>query len=621
MEGSDKIRGILSFLLIFPIFVFSQSLRISLDKDYAPFSFYNEKGELVGISVDFWKLFSKKTGIKIELVPVEWQTAQQMVVDGRVDAVDQIFKTPEREKIFSFSKPIFEMKSCVFFKKDLPIKNFDDLSSYIVGVLKGEGMVGILKEKNPNVRFEFFKDYSSIMKALKEGRISVFLGDDLVARYYLAKENISSGFTSLHLGTNYLYVATLKEKKSVLDLINSGLSKISEKEKQEILGNYVPVALVIPSWVTKFVLYSGAFFTIALGVVLSFVYLLRRKVAERTEQLELANEELRAQNQEIEALYEEISASQEEIEKLYLELKELSERFRNSIRELSKLVFVKDPNIFAQKLFLMMEELLEVKGVKIELENVVVGEADGETFDIAYGNEKYGRVKIEGELSIEERKTVKSLFTIISAIYAFKKLVKKERELHRDIVRTWVKALEYYDYYTRGHSEEVARYAVEIGKMFGLSGEKLEKLYWAGLLHDIGKIYVPQAILNKTGKLDAREFDVIKIHPVKGYELVKEIEGFEDVALWIRHHHERWDGKGYPDGLKGEEIEFEARILCVADSYQAMRSDRPYKRGRTVKESIQELLDKAGKQFDPEIVRRFVEFLERGGDLGTRHQG
>ncbi|WP_233186189.1 HD domain-containing phosphohydrolase [Thermotoga sp. KOL6] len=592
-----------------------------MDKDYAPFSFYNEKGELVGISVDFWKLFSKKTGIKIELVPVEWQTAQQMVVDGRVDAVDQIFKTPEREKIFSFSKPIFEMKSCVFFKKDLPIKNFDDLSSYIVGVLKGEGMVGILKEKNPNVRFEFFKDYSSIMKALKEGRISVFLGDDLVARYYLAKENISSGFTSLHLGTNYLYVATLKEKKSVLDLINSGLSKISEKEKQEILGNYVPVALVIPSWVTKFVLYSGAFFTIALGVVLSFVYLLRRKVAERTEQLELANEELRAQNQEIEALYEEISASQEEIEKLYLELKELSERFRNSIRELSKLVFVKDPNIFAQKLFLMMEELLEVKGVKIELENVVVGEADGETFDIAYGNEKYGRVKIEGELSIEERKTVKSLFTIISAIYAFKKLVKKERELHRDIVRTWVKALEYYDYYTRGHSEEVARYAVEIGKMFGLSGEKLEKLYWAGLLHDIGKIYVPQAILNKTGKLDAREFDVIKIHPVKGYELVKEIEGFEDVALWIRHHHERWDGKGYPDGLKGEEIEFEARILCVADSYQAMRSDRPYKRGRTVKESIQELLDKAGKQFDPEIVRRFVEFLERGGDLGTRHQG
>jgi len=167
----------------------------------------------------------------------------------------------------------------------------------------------------------------------------------------------------------------------------------------------------------------------------------------------------------------------------------------------------------------------------------------------------------------------------------------------------------------------VAYYAVEIGKMFNVDGEKLEKLYWAGLLHDIGKIYVPQVILNKTDKLNESEFDVVKIHPVKGYELVREIDGFEDVALWIRHHHERWDGKGYPDGLKGEEIEFEARILCVADSYQAMRSDRPYKKGKTVEESIQELLRNAGRQFDPVIVKKFVEFLRKGGDLGTGHQG
>jgi polar amino acid transport system substrate-binding protein len=157
--------------------------------------------------------------------------------------------------------------------------------------------------------------------------------------------------------------------------------------------------------------------------------------------------------------------------------------------------------------------------------------------------------------------------------------------------------------------------------MFDLGDEKLEKLYWAGLLHDIGKIYVPQVVLNKTSKLDEREFELIKIHPVRGYELVKEIEGFEDVAIWIRHHHERWDGKGYPDGLKGEEIPFEARVLCVADSYQAMRSDRPYKRGKSVEESIQELRRNAGRQFDSAIVEKFIEFLEGGGDLGTGHQG
>ena len=93
------------------------------------------------------------------------------------------------------------------------------------------------------------------------------------------------------------------------------------------------------------------------------------------------------------------------------------------------------------------------------------------------------------------------------------------------------------------------------------------------------------------------------------------------MALWIRHHHERWDGRGYPDGLKGEEIELEARMLCVADSYQAMRSDRPYRKGKTVEEAIQELLRNAGKQFDPMIVEKFVEFLREEGDLGTGHQG
>ncbi|PLV56199.1 HD domain-containing phosphohydrolase [Thermotoga sp. SG1] len=614
-------RGVAFFFLILSVFVFSQHLRIALDEDYAPFSFYDENGNFVGISIDFWKLFSEKTGIEVELVPAKWQLAQQMVLEKQVDAIDQIFKTPEREKLLSFSKPVFEMRSCVFFRKDLPVENFSDLSSYVVGALRGEGMVSTLLQKNPDVRFEFFDNYSSLMKALKEREISVFLGDDIVARYYLSKEELLSDFLTLHLETNNLYVAVLKENKSILEVINSGLSLVSEDEKNKIIRRYIPLVVVVPSWLMKVIFYGSVVFSVALGISVAFVYLLRRKVEEQTYQLKLKNEELEAQNEEIEALYQEVSANQEEIERLYSEIRELNERFRYSIKELSKLVFIEDTSKFASELAEIIRDLLEAKNVKVVLDDQTFGEANGETFEISHSKKSHGYVMIEGDLGEDEREVLRAFLNIVSAIHTYRELVRKEKKLHRDIVRTWVRALEYYDYYTKGHSEEVAYYAVEIGKMFNMDGKKLEKLYWAGLLHDIGKIYVPQIILNKTDKLNEREFDVIKIHPAKGYELVKEIDGFEDVALWIRHHHERWDGKGYPDGLKGEEIEFEARILCVSDSYQAMRSDRPYKKGKTVEEAIQELLRNAGRQFDPVIVEKFIEFLRKGGDLGTGHQG
>ncbi|ACM23581.1 Metal dependent phosphohydrolase [Thermotoga neapolitana DSM 4359] len=557
----------------------------------------------------------------MELVPVKWQLAQQMVLEKKVDAIDQIFKTPEREEFLSFSKPVFEMRSCVFFRKDLPVKTFSDLSSYVVGALRGEGMVDVLLRKNPDVRFEFFDNYSSMMEALKKREISVFLGDDVVARYYLSKEGLLSDFLTLHLETNYLHVAVLKGNESILETVNSGLSLVSEDERNEIIRRYIPLIVVTPPWLMKVVFYGSVLFSTALGISLAFVYLLRRKVEEKTLQLKLKNEELKAQNEEIEALYQEVSANQEEIERLYSEIRELNDRFRHSIKELSKLVFIEDTSKFASELAEIIRDLIGAKSVKVVLDDQVIGEASGETFEISHSKESHGYVVIEGDLDEDEREVLQAFLNIVSAIHTYIEMVRKEKKLHRDIVRTWVRALEYYDYYTKGHSEEVAYYAVEIGKMFNVDGEKLEKLYWAGLLHDIGKIYVPQVILNKTDKLNESEFDVVKIHPVKGYELVREIDGFEDVALWIRHHHERWDGKGYPDGLKGEEIEFEARILCVADSYQAMRSDRPYKKGKTVEESIQELLRNAGRQFDPVIVKKFVEFLRKGGDLGTGHQG
>ena len=176
-------------------------------------------------------------------------------------------------------------------------------------------------------------------------------------------------------------------------------------------------------------------------------------------------------------------------------------------------------------------------------------------------------------------------------------------------IRALAVALEAKDRYTYGHADRVARLSVEIGKRMGLSDRDLEMLQYAGILHDIGKIGVRDEILNKPGRYTTEEFEEMKQHPVIGSRIVAGVRALERGALWIRHHHERYDGTGYPDGLKGEEIPLGARIIAVADAFDAMLYDRPYKAGRPLPEVIAELKRCAGTHFDPKVVDVLLELI------------
>jgi HD-GYP domain-containing protein (c-di-GMP phosphodiesterase class II) len=163
------------------------------------------------------------------------------------------------------------------------------------------------------------------------------------------------------------------------------------------------------------------------------------------------------------------------------------------------------------------------------------------------------------------------------------------------------RAVDAKDSYTRSHSETVSNLCVMIGGELDLEPGRLAKLRIAGLLHDVGKIGTPDAILNKPSSLTAAEYETIKEHPAVGEGILRAAD-LDDEATWIRHHHERPDGGGYPDGLRYDEIPIESRIIGVADAFEAMISDRPYSRGRTEAEALQELEDYSGKQFDPDCV-------------------
>jgi hypothetical protein len=165
--------------------------------------------------------------------------------------------------------------------------------------------------------------------------------------------------------------------------------------------------------------------------------------------------------------------------------------------------------------------------------------------------------------------------------------------------------------WTHGHSERVTEYALAIGRELGFSEEDQDDLHRAGLLHDLGKVSIPSAVLNKPGKLSDDEYRLMQGHPAEGERIIEPIQAFSGIRTIIRQHHERWDGKGYPDGLSGEQIHPGARLMAVADVYDALYSDRPYRDGWPQEKVINFLREESGKMFEPAVVQVFLKLLEK----------
>ena len=165
------------------------------------------------------------------------------------------------------------------------------------------------------------------------------------------------------------------------------------------------------------------------------------------------------------------------------------------------------------------------------------------------------------------------------------------------------------DRYTGGHSSRVAGYCREIALHMDLPHEQTEEIVLAAALHDIGKIGVPDSVLLKQGSLNDEEFEWIRKHPEFGWMAVRNVDGFQNASLMVLHHHERWDGKGYPGNLRGSEIPLGSTIIAVADSFDALTTDRPYRKGRTSEEAIREICRCVGTQFRAEPVRAFCDSM------------
>jgi putative nucleotidyltransferase with HDIG domain len=196
------------------------------------------------------------------------------------------------------------------------------------------------------------------------------------------------------------------------------------------------------------------------------------------------------------------------------------------------------------------------------------------------------------------------------AIDRWKSLERRIDTINLSVIKSFSKAVGTRDPYTMQHSESVARLLTEFCEYMGLSVHDMNRAFLAGIVHDIGKIGVLESILNKLGPLTEEEYALMKQHAPKGAEILEGIDGFEEVAHIVRHHHERYDGTGYPEGLANEQIPLLSRMMTVCDSYDAMTSERIYRKACSPTEALLEIERCSGTQFDPEIARKFCEYIQ-----------
>ena len=218
--------------------------------------------------------------------------------------------------------------------------------------------------------------------------------------------------------------------------------------------------------------------------------------------------------------------------------------------------------------------------------------------------------KKEGLFDEQDRDVLSALANQVATAVENANLYRELKETFYDTSQALAETIEKRDPYTGGHTQRVMNYSVEIGQMMGLSGEVMEALRLAAILHDIGKIGVRDSILLKSDRLDREEALIMNRHAEFGSEILSHVRKLSHVIPGVRGHHERYDGTGYPDGLRGDEIPLIARVIAVADTFDAMTTDRPYRKAMDAKTAVNELLRHSGTQFDGEIVGQFVRCME-----------
>ncbi|MEN3008511.1 HD domain-containing phosphohydrolase [Pseudothermotoga sp.] len=630
-------------------FSFSITVRVGIYNN--PPQVFLSNGQPAGLYIEVLEKIAKENGWKLDYVFSTFPEHLENLKNGKIDVLVSIAYTYERAQIYDYNNETLLLNwgvLCV--DEKFSYRDITDLAGKTIAISKsdvyGQAFIKELRRYSVEVELIEVSDYPDVLQAVKEKRAV----GGIVSRIYAAQnyEKFNVKITGTIFSPVELRFAFPKDSplnKTLIPAIDKALEvlKSDERAYSALLARYLGMEKqVVPRWL------AIAFLVVGISAVgfASWTMSLRTLVRLRTKQLTKANEELQQLHEEALAQNQEISALNEQLQSTFTQLEDAVKKFTDMIWLLSNVSADAPREEFYERFLLATQKLSSNSCVVLLQGDVCLSVEDdsikkvllSRSVDVPEGisqvSEELSRIagkhfdrafciNIDDEMKLVflyadkfqiEPDLAKGLASVLSLYTRLKKHEEMLISLSEGIAQAFLKTLEFHEQYTAKHSETVKSYAFKMARKLNLDENETRLISCAAMIHDMGKLAIPKTILNKPEKLSPDEFELVKQHPVVAAEIVKHIKGLEDLATIIRHHHERWDGTGYPDGLAGEDIPLGARIICIADAFEAMTSDRPYRKAMSVEEAVSELLSNAGKQFDPQLVKIFLEILseERG---------
>ncbi|PNR98281.1 metal-dependent phosphohydrolase [Petrotoga mexicana DSM 14811] len=651
------------------IFTFSEKLNIIL-AEYYP-DVYLENVELEGFVIDILNEIEKNSDLTFEITVKNWTNAYNTFLsDKNYDLIGLIAPTPERKDTLKFYKTVTFIDSLIMTRYDNN-QTYEELKNYPVGVLDGSFLIDILKNEGFTDIRKYKTNENIISDLLNEKLSSAAIEDERIVSHYIIINNLKPNirYVKVFDSTPLTFASKKNSKKEeALQIFESTLNKVLKSERFDMIENlWMGISTTLSVEREKSInrmLIVLIIILIGFIVTLVFFYFRSRKMINT---INKANTQLRDSYNKISDLSNEKETLSEKLITMYqifysfIESEDTKTILNDAIEGLVKLIpeaktgsigLVTDHRweIYAaygfteeiNSLTLPIDKVIKVgkhvqevhnldsynEDLSVEITNILtksgaVNLGSSLLMDL-YNKERFiGNISVNSKESREFSDISKELMEIFGRlIEIFIDLKFEEREAidaYNYSLKKLSDVAERFDMETSEHMNRICEISYEIAKNLGLDERFAQEIKTYAYYHDIGKILIPIEILRKKGSLNVSEWEEMKKHPVYGADIIGDAEIFKVARNIALYHQERYNGSGYPYGLKDEEIPIEARIVAVADVYDALRSERPYKKSFSHEESMKILLEgddrTSPEQFDPKVLKVFVKIAEKFKDM------
>lgn len=615
-------------------------IKIGYTIDYPPVEFLNN-GKYVGISADYFKLLEKKLGIRIEMIQFDnFDALMKKVKSKELTGITAATKTPERSKYLDFTIPYIENPNVIITRKNFSEDlTFEKLANTSMDILVAEGydIIEVLDERFPKLEYRTVKSPSEGMRMVSFGEADAMIIEIMTASAAIQSDNISN--LVVNIETPYdsnLSIATRSDWPMLNRIFNKGIAQITYSERKAIEQKWMPLQ--------RESIFQNTYFWIAILTLVTLLIIviiiisawnssLKKAVEEKTRALEESTKELmfKTYHDDLTGLYN--RAYMSELLKKFRKENHLP--FSIIVADLNGLKITNDTfgHETGDQMLINVSEIIK-KNIKDNHYACRIGGDEIVVFMPLTDSQKCSNIvdNIKKDTIFAKEDPIKPLVALgFETTYDncndnFSKIFKSaedkmyankvtDSEKNYDMIINSIKNNLYQNKYeSKEHYDRLIIMCKQFGRYINLEQDDVDSLALLAELHDIGKVGLEKELLLREGPLNAEEWQKVKRHPELGFKIVSASTKLSHVGKGILAHHEHWDGSGYPQGLKYEEIPFLARIFSIVEAYEVMTHERSYKPTYSKEIAIEELKTNSGTQFDPNLIDIFVNFVMEGQD-------